>query len=100
MPHSISDGQPLCREAADGGKTAEERTSIFAAAINQSLDEGLQLRELSLGDGPVVMAKNQPLITITETDAAINARPAMDIAKDIIAALKRVVWKQQIEQLY
>ena len=53
-----------------------------------------------MGNGPVVMAKNEPIMTVTDTDAALNGRPAMDIAKDTAQALKRVVWKQQIEQLY
>jgi len=94
------DGQPLCRIAAGDGKTAEERASSFVAAINRVLDGGLQLREVRLGNGPAVVAKNEQLVMLTETDAEINGRPAMDIATDTAKALKRVVWKQQIEQLY
>jgi len=99
-PAIFLDDKALYRVAAKDGQTAEERATALAKAINQALDADIQLRDVKLGNGPVVMAKNEPLITVTDADAAINGRSAADIAAEMVNAIKKVVWKEQIDQLY
>lgn len=94
------DGEKVLRVAADDSQTAEERAAKLAKSINAILDAGVQLRDIKADDGPSVTVKGRPVIVITEADAQTNGMPAADVAKEAAAAIKRVVWKQQIDQLY
>ncbi len=96
----VLDGQPVMKVTECGGQSASIRAATIAARINQALDEGLELRQVRIGNGSTVLAKNLPIVTLTDNDAIANGKDATDIAKDLVKALKRVITKQEIDQLY
>ncbi len=62
--------------------TSEQRAQTIAAKINQALDQEPQFRQIKLdSDKRTVMARGEPLIVVTDEDAALNGKPVPELAE-------------------
>ncbi len=79
-------------------KTAAQRAQNTADIINASLDSGLQMRELTSDPAAgSIIARNKPLITITEADAKLMGKSLPDLTKSVTTAIRNVLWKQMVD---
>jgi len=88
------------RPANEDGTPAIERAKQAALRINSALDNGLQLRDIRVPlDRAVVLAKGEPLIEISRADAELLHQEPMDVARSAADVIRRVLWRQMVDQM-
>lgn len=81
--------------------TSEQRAQIIVMKINQLLDKEPQLRQIRLGaDKRTVIACGDPLIIVTDEDAALSGKSAQDLAEQAADALRAFIWRQTVATTY
>lgn len=91
----------LYRPAPENGVGSEDRANQVAERINSLLDDGLQLRDVrASADRPTVLAKGEPLIEVSLSDAALLEKEPMAIAKQAADDIRMVLWRQMVDGIY
>lgn len=81
--------------------TSQQRAEVIVTKVNQFLDSEPPLREIRLSrNRKAVLAAAEPVIVVTDEDAAFKKQPAEELAKQAAEVLKRVVWREWIERVY
>ena len=81
--------------------TSEARATAIATKVNEVLDAEPQLRDIRLGpDSKSVIAKGEQIIVVTEEDAALQNKPADELARQAADSLKRVIWQDLVASIY
>jgi predicted Zn-dependent protease len=86
-------GNTICRLGQEAGAQST------AERINALLDQGLQVRELKVC-GSSVTARGQSVVEIADDDAALAGKPAAQLAADAKAALRNVLFRQMVNDLW
>lgn len=72
----------------------------IADHLNRLLQRELRPRQVSVGtDGLSVVAGDETLFRIGEEDAALQGKPADQVAQESARALARALWKLEVEQV-
>ena len=93
-------GEKSLMKVAPGedGQPALQRAQQIADRVNTLLDSSIQLRDVKTRDGePVVLAREQPFLRITDNDADLSSATAPQVAKGAAEVLRSVIWKQMID---
>jgi len=77
----------------------EDRARSIAERINTLLDSNLQIRELKLS-GAAVLARGSSVIEVTDDDASVSGEPPAQVARQAGDALRRVLFRQIVAQLW
>jgi predicted Zn-dependent protease len=81
--------------------TSEQRAQIIATKINQLLDQEPQFRQIKLdSDKRTVLARGEPVIVVTDEDAALSGKSAPELAEQAAEALRTFIWKQTLQEMY
>ncbi|MEN6582025.1 MAG: M48 family metalloprotease [Armatimonadota bacterium] len=95
------DGKLIYRPAATSTKTSQQKADEAAVRINNALDKGFQMYEMSVDPliGGVVV-RGEPLMVVSKADADLmNSTPA-DVSKSAAAAIRDVVWRQMVDTIH
>ena len=81
--------------------TSEQRAQIIAVNVNQLLDKEPRLRQIKLSaDRRTVIACGDPLIVVTDEDAALSGKSVQDLAEQAANALRTFIWRQAVATTY
>ena len=91
----------ILRPAPAEGKTSPDRTAEIADKINKALDSDLQMYELKVDpSGAGVIARNQPLIVVTDADAKLTGQTPAQISQAAANAIREIIWKQMVDTVH
>lgn len=91
----------IYRPAPANGKTAAQRAQEAADSINSALDGGVQMHEIRLDTSrTALIARDRPILTVTDADAKLMGKTAEQIAQAASAAIREVIWKQMVETMH
>ncbi|MGC8861575.1 MAG: M48 family metalloprotease [Armatimonadota bacterium] len=91
----------IYRPAPAGGKTSADLAAEAAQAINDALDSDLKMFELKTDpNGGGVIARNKPLLIVTEADAKLMGMTPAQVAKIAADAIRGVIWKQIVDTVH
>lgn len=101
---TLSDGNTTTYDVVVGQRficklKQEANAKAAAERINGLLDIGLQIREIKVSENAVI-AHNQVIVEITDEDAALNGKPAAQVASEANDALKCILMKQMIADIH
>ncbi len=101
IPQVVIKDKVIYRPAPVNGKTAVELAQEAADRINKALDEGIQMHELKVDPmGGGVIARDKPLIIVSEADAKLMGKTPAQVRRDAAAAIREIIWKQMIETMH
>jgi len=82
-------------------QTSEQRARIIATKINQLLDQEPQFRQIKLdSDKRTVLVRGEPVIVVTDEDAALSGKSAPELAEQAAHALRSFIWRQAVLAMY
>lgn len=79
--------------------TEEDRANVAADRINALFDNKLQIREVKV-QGTAVIIRGEPVVEVTANDAMLSSKSAPKLAADAGDALKRVLFKQMLRDMW
>ncbi len=98
----VSLGDKTLFEAADTDSdgSAHDRAVAIASKVNRLLDSEPTVREIKIGpDGSTVLARGEPVVTVTSQDCIVTGKPAADVAAEAAHVLKLAVWGDMVQRM-
>lgn len=97
----VLEDNTLYRPASENGVASSDKADQVADKLNSLLDEGLQFRDIKVpGDRPAVLARGEPLIEVSLSDAALLDQAPMEVAQKAADDIRRVLWRQMVDGMY
>jgi predicted Zn-dependent protease len=92
-------GQTILRVAEpEQGRTPAERVEKIRRDLQDLFERSLALRQLRLSDDKdQILALGNPVITIYPADAAASGHSVPETARQVLTALQKALWKEQID---
>ena len=101
LPSVYIKGKLIYRPAPADGKSSAQRAAEVADTINKALDSDLQMYELKMDpSGGGVIARNRPLIVVTDADAKLMARTPAQVSQIAASAIREIIWKQMVDTVH
>jgi hypothetical protein len=92
-------GTLIARLASDGDTTAQSRAEALAQSVNALFDDNLVSFELTLSaDKRRVLARRRTLLAVTEADARASEMTVSDTARNVLDALRNLLWQDQFNR--
>jgi len=97
------DGTPLLSVAANCCASGPERAQAMADSLRRVLLRNAQVYEFDLRPSPEgyeVTARYQPVIAITQADAALAATSPQGLAQKVLDSIKLAFWREAVSRGY
>ncbi|NLO07201.1 MAG: M48 family metalloprotease [candidate division WS1 bacterium] len=113
--HEPEEGEPYVRvvlweveifkvlAAGPDHETAMARAEKIVCRLTGALEDGMrafQLQQTEVGGNPVIGMQNRPILTIYPEDAEAYATDQRTLADEVDYALRRALFKEQLNRLY
>jgi hypothetical protein len=95
-------GQMILRVAQpENGRSPGERVEKIRRDLQDLFERSLTLRQIRLSDDKAkILALGNPVITIYPADADATGRTVPETAHQVLTALQKALWKEQIDQTF
>jgi beta-barrel assembly-enhancing protease len=92
-------GQLILRIAApEHGRDPGERAEKIRSDLQEKFEHNLSLNQLRLSaDQSQILALGDPVITVYPADAVATGQSVPDVARHVLSALQKALWKEQID---
>jgi hypothetical protein len=91
------DNQPVMIFAPDGDTPAVDRAKVIADRMNTLLDAELRSREVWVDPkGATVIARNAPLVRVSEADARLAGSTTQSLATEVAKNIQKVLWNEYL----
>jgi beta-barrel assembly-enhancing protease len=97
-------GKPVFMPAAtDGALSAQQRAQVYADALRESLNQGLQILDLVVttqGQDVLLSARDKMLLRVTAEDAKLANRSSQDMATDAKKAIEAALYAEKLTRVF